>query len=581
LNKTEVEVDCIIIVEGKRLLGLLDGLPLAIAQAGAYLQESGVGVGIYLKFYEQQWKELMASKDQNDAPLQDYPNRSVWTTWTISYNAIREKDQNAANLLLLWAFLDNRDLWHGLLVAACRDSTIVARRLSEWIGDIASSELHFIKAIQLLRNYSLIENVEDQASYATHPVVHRWAYHFQGEVSREELAQLAVVVVGFAIPNRSRRDYSTMQRRLLLHAEVCSRWVLSGEMERKAISRRTDEVDFDETEKKEIVLHAIHLLGYLYADQAKLAEAEKMYERALRGREEVLGIRHALTLATVNNLGALYADKGKVAEAENMYERALRGCEDALGARHTLTLAVVHNLGLLYALHQAKLAEAEKMYERALRGCEEVLGVRHTSTLETVHNLGALYAKQGKLTEAEKMYERALRGCEEVLGVRHTSTLQTVHSLGTLYAKQGKLTEAEKMYERVLKGHEDAIGLENMGTYRPALYTIWYRGNLYVKQGELTQAREAYSRALTGFQTLLGPSSDECQEAMAELESLDLLLGKIRCVMNLLTRALTSRADTSDSGGSPVGVEVPKSAHVEITKKPRFSARRLVRTIFR
>ena len=539
MNKTEVEVDCIIIVEGKRLLGLLDGLPLAIAQAGAYLQESGVGVGIYLKFYEQQWKELMASKDQNDAPLQDYPNRSVWTTWTISYNAIREKDQNAANLLLLWAFLDNRDLWHGLLVAACRDSTIVARRLSEWIGDIASSELHFIKAIQLLRNYSLIENVEDQASYATHPVVHRWAYHFQGEVSREELAQLAVVVVGFAIPNRSRRDYSTMQRRLLLHAEVCSRWVLSGEMERKAISRRTDEVDFDETEKKEIVLHAIHLLGYLYADQAKLAEAEKMYERALRGREEVLGIRHALTLATVNNLGALYADKGKVAEAENMYERALRGCEDALGARHTLTLAVVHNLGLLYALHQAKLAEAEKMYERALRGCEEVLGVRHTSTL------------------------------------------QTVHSLGTLYAKQGKLTEAEKMYERVLKGHEDAIGLENMGTYRPALYTIWYRGNLYVKQGELTQAREAYSRALTGFQTLLGPSSDECQEAMAELESLDLLLGKIRCVMNLLTRALTSRADTSDSGGSPVGVEVPKSAHVEITKKPRFSARRLVRTIFR
>jgi len=539
LNKTEVEVDCIIIVEGKRLLGLLDGLPLAIAQAGAYLQESGVGVGIYLKFYEQQWKELMASKDQNDAPLQDYPNRSVWTTWTISYNAIREKDQNAANLLLLWAFLDNRDLWHGLLVAACRDSTIVARRLSEWIGDIASSELHFIKAIQLLRNYSLIENVEDQASYATHPVVHRWAYHFQGEVSREELAQLAVVVVGFAIPNRSRRDYSTMQRRLLLHAEVCSRWVLSGEMERKAISRRTDEVDFDETEKKEIVLHAIHLLGYLYADQAKLAEAEKMYKRALRGREEVLGIRHALTLATVNNLGALYADKGKVAEAENMYERALRGCEDALGARHTLTLAVVHNLGLLYALHQAKLAEAEKMYERALRGCEEVLGVRHTSTL------------------------------------------QTVHSLGTLYAKQGKLTEAEKMYERVLKGHEDAIGLENMGTYRPALYTIRYRGNLYVKQGELTQAREAYSRALTGFQTLLGPSSDECQEAMAELESLDLLLGKIRCVMNLLTRALTSRADTSDSGGSPVGVEVPKSAHVEITKKPRFSARRLVRTIFR
>ena len=103
MNNTEVEADSVIIdpVEVERLLDLLDGLPLAIAQAGAYLQESGVGVRTYLKIYEQQWKELMESGDRNDAPLQDYPNRSVWTTWTISYNAVQKKDKNAANLLLL------------------------------------------------------------------------------------------------------------------------------------------------------------------------------------------------------------------------------------------------------------------------------------------------------------------------------------------------------------------------------------------------------------------------------------------------------------------------------------------------
>jgi hypothetical protein len=38
--------------ESERLLALLDGLPLAIAQAGAYLQESGVGLTTYLRFYE-------------------------------------------------------------------------------------------------------------------------------------------------------------------------------------------------------------------------------------------------------------------------------------------------------------------------------------------------------------------------------------------------------------------------------------------------------------------------------------------------------------------------------------------------
>ena len=160
------------------MFGLLDGLPLAIAQAGAYLQESGVRVGTYLRFYEQQWKELMESRDEADAPLQDYPDRSVWTTWAISYRAIREKDENTANLLLLWAFLDNKDLWYGLFAAACRASSVTARRLSGWIGDIAKNELKFIKATQLLRNYSLIEDVDNLASYATHPVVHRWAYYF-------------------------------------------------------------------------------------------------------------------------------------------------------------------------------------------------------------------------------------------------------------------------------------------------------------------------------------------------------------------------------------------------------------------
>ena len=108
-------------------------------------------------------------------------------------------------------------------------------------------------------------------------MIHRWAYHFQGENSREELAQLAVIIIGLAVPNSSSRDYSTMQRRLLSHAQVCFRWVLSGEMERKTRSHDTDEIYFNETKEKKTILDAIHLLDLLYANQGKLIEAEKMY----------------------------------------------------------------------------------------------------------------------------------------------------------------------------------------------------------------------------------------------------------------------------------------------------------------
>ena len=81
-----------------------------------------------------------------------------------------------------------------------------------------------------------------------------------------------------------------------------------------------------------------------------------MYERALEGYEKAWGPEHTSTLDTVNNLGLLYADQGKLAEAEKMYERALEGKEKALGPKHTSTLNTVNNLGNLYK-DQGKLAK--------------------------------------------------------------------------------------------------------------------------------------------------------------------------------------------------------------------------------
>jgi tetratricopeptide (TPR) repeat protein len=80
-----------------------------------------------------------------------------------------------------------------------------------------------------------------------------------------------------------------------------------------------------------------------------------------------LGPDHTSILDTINNLGTLYFYQAKLAQAETMYQRALQGFEDALGSGHTATLDVVNNLGKLYA-KQGKLERAEKMYQRAKAG---------------------------------------------------------------------------------------------------------------------------------------------------------------------------------------------------------------------
>jgi tetratricopeptide (TPR) repeat protein len=101
-----------------------------------------------------------------------------------------------------------------------------------------------------------------------------------------------------------------------------------------------------------------------------------------------------------------------------MYDRALRGKEEALGVGHSSTLTTVNNLGLLYK-DQGRLGEAEKMYERALRGYEALGGVcvqQYLPALNTLENMGDLYAKQAESAKAREVYTRALSGLTSVLG---------------------------------------------------------------------------------------------------------------------------------------------------------------------
>jgi tetratricopeptide (TPR) repeat protein len=91
-----------------------------------------------------------------------------------------------------------------------------------------------------------------------------------------------------------------------------------------------------------------------------------------------------------------------------MYQRALNGREKVLGLDHISTLDTVHNLGLLYA-NQGKLKEAEEVHLRALEGCGKAIGLDHTACIERIQkDLSVLYRNQGRLEEGENMLIQAL-----------------------------------------------------------------------------------------------------------------------------------------------------------------------------
>ena len=355
--------------------------------------------------------------------LSSYEDRTLYSTWQISYERVERRNPLSAQLLRLWAYFDNQDVWFELLYNS--DS-----KDPDWIRELIKDEFSFHGAMRILSDHGLVEidkssqELLESRGYSIHGCVHSWTVHVLNQKWNYDLARVALNSVASHVPREQAVRPWLTQRRLLQHAARCSYIVLNNLVRYNGIE------------------WAYHQLGVLYKDQGKLAEAEQMYERALQGTEKALGAEHVSTLSTVNNLGTVYQNQGKLAEAEQMYERALQGTEKALGAEHVSTLSTVNNLGTVYQ-NQGKLAEAEQMYERALQGYEKALGINNITTyipaLNTLWAFGSLLKCQADFKKARVIYLKALAGYQKVVGPEHPycqSLQEIIQDLETIIERE-------------------------------------------------------------------------------------------------------------------------------------------------
>ncbi|KAH9211165.1 kinesin light chain [Leptodontidium sp. 2 PMI_412] len=291
----------------------LDGLPLALATAGAYLDQVAISLSDYRRLYKESWVQLQEFSPE----LSLYEDRTLYSTWQISFD----------HLLCFWAYFDSQDLWQELLQHGASDDP-------DWVKQVAKDELTFHNAMRVLSNHGLVEvdtstqDLIEPHGYSIHGCVHAWTVSVLNQTWDRDLARLAVKFVASHVPGEEAIRPWPTQRRLLQHATRCLYLISTGLCADDGIAWEC------------------HRLGFLFANQGKLAE--QMYQRALQGYKKALGLNHTSTLATVNNLGVLYKNQGKLVEAEQMYQRALQGYEKALGPEHTSTLRTVNNLGVLY-----------------------------------------------------------------------------------------------------------------------------------------------------------------------------------------------------------------------------------------
>lgn len=75
----------------------MDGLPLAITSAGAYLERSAMSTQDYLELYKGSWASLQTKSPR----LSSYADKTLFSTWEVSLRQISQINRLSEGILKL------------------------------------------------------------------------------------------------------------------------------------------------------------------------------------------------------------------------------------------------------------------------------------------------------------------------------------------------------------------------------------------------------------------------------------------------------------------------------------------------
>ena len=397
---------------------MLDGLPLAIDQAGAYIEETGTSLLHYTELYASRRTDLLNTRG---GLVSDHP--SVTATMSLSFEKVEQSNRASVELLRFLAYPHPDTIPHELIVRSASQS-------SPLLQEVATNPLILDRAIGELLKYSLVRRNPDDATLSIHRLVQAVLKDGMDTATQNLWTERVVRSVNQAFPKVEFANWQTCQL-YLPQAQICISYINSG--------------NFTFPEAAQL----LQKLGEYFHQRGQYTEAVPLIAQALTIRQKVLGSEHLDIAESLNELAELYREQGKYTEAEPLYQEALTIREHILGPEHPDVATSLNNLARPYH-HQARYKEAEALYQRALIIREQALGSSHPDVAESLNDLATLYDAQARYKEAESLYQRALTIREQALGASHPNTAVSLNNLGTFYREQGRYIEAEPLTHRAL-----------------------------------------------------------------------------------------------------------------------------------
>lgn len=392
--------------------------PLALSQAGRYIQETQMSFTKYLDLYDTRFKRYFGQKLSH----REYHHGSVNTALGLSYEALKAKDTVAAALLSFCGCLDNSDIaWELFHVAFNSNSALSATRVvkcewipglsSDWFARLSSDQETYDDAINSLISFSFVRRDAESNNISIHPVVHQWTLSLYPTETREHFLEMAanLVICDFidegvlnAEVFKKMKNYA-LKSKSRLHAERCV-FLLGGDPSRAGWDAFT----------------LIRLGAYL-TDQLEFDKAQALLEAGRRRLDELPCVETEVEILKTVNLRIVlsqrYHDFAKAHRCLEPAEQQLRSLQSARAALKSCDtprtsqwafydLCVISAIVEIYTRGQ-KVFEATKLLDQAV-GEHSAPGFGPASVLNI------LYSKSVLLFHTRD-YESSVQTGEEVI----------------------------------------------------------------------------------------------------------------------------------------------------------------------
>lgn len=311
--------------------------PLALDQAGAYIENCQCGLDEYFQLYEERRIEML-KKRGNDCEHSE----SVVTALSLSLDPIKENCSAALDLLHLCAFLAPEKIPEKILTAG---APLLGPELAA-----AADKLELNEIVQSLGTRSLIYRDTTNHTFSIHSLVQAVLSGMMEEQQRQKWQRRAVLLVEATYPE----DTESMEQWAICeqwfpHALMCTRWF------------RDEQVDFPQA------AGLLFKIGHYWYKHGRYTEARGWYQRSLKIRTRPLGPDSVDAAKSLLGLSNTNSELGEYDQAMIECNKCKGILERELGDMHPDITNCLNNLAILFKQARGDLPkEAEELYIRSL-----------------------------------------------------------------------------------------------------------------------------------------------------------------------------------------------------------------------